>query len=221
MDIASYFDDLPRSLGRRREPVFSEMVRYLMERPNCDCPMSEFGRQFPGAKQVFLKPFNFITPSHGRCLISLRTKDGTFPELVKARIDNRVELTCKHGHRLIKDEGIWSDSALTDKVCFSCNVNELGQCFYSCGHECVFHICKSCMVFGKLHIEEPPAKRLCASQEASSSASRPAAAASRPVLICLIRGHVLRSGGRLSENALGDWQDLHTVFRSIKIETEK
>ena len=151
----------------------------------------------------------------------MRIKDGALSELVKAHIDNRVELTCKHGHRLIKGAGTWSDSDLNTKVCFSCNVNELGQCFYSCQHECVFHVCKSCMVFGKRRIEEPSAKRLCLSQEVSSLASRPAAAASRPVVICLIRGHVLRSGDRLSENALGDWQDLHTVFMSIKTETSK
>ena len=46
--------------------------------------------------------------------------------------------------------------------------------------------------------------------------------ASRPmILICLIRGHVLRIGDRLCDNFDGDWQDLHEVFRSIKIETER
>ena len=43
----------------------------------------------------------------------------------------------------------------------------------------------------------------------------------KDVLICLVRGHVLRKGGMFCENLDGDWSDLHTVFKSIQRETAK
>ena len=238
--MVSYFDDLPLQLGRRREPVLSEMVRYLMGKPNSEDFFSQFVRTFHGAREVLLKPFfNFRTPARGRCLISLRTIDGALCDLVKAHIDDRLELTCKHGHRLIKVGGSSSGGGLSTVVCFSCNFNDLGQCYYSCAEGCVFHVCQSCMVFRKIHgdgisenafrkvddvgdpVEKSPAKRLCVSRAVSSLVACAADASSSPVLICIIRGHVLRRGDRLCQNAHGDWQDLHMVFGSIQTQTEK
>mgnify|MGYP003335412857 CR=1 FL=1 len=223
MDLVSYFDDLPVQLGARREPLLFTMVRYLKDSPTEWCNFSEFGRTFPGAKQVLLKPFfDFSTPQHGLCLVSLRIKDGALSEsaLVKAHIENRVELKCKHGHDLRKTAGVWGESRLSTVVCFSCD-DTLGSSYYTCG-QCPFFICPSCMVFSRPAIQESPPKRSRESSEASRSTMfSSAAVCSRPVLICIIRGHVLRSGGRLSDNFSGDLDDLHTVFGSIKTETEK
>lgn len=188
MNLNAYFDDLPRPLGDRPEPVFLTMVRFLFTRPHHECPMSEFGRVFPRAKQVLLKPFfNFRTPEPGMCLISLRTTmrqplaptltrqplaptDGTVElrDLVRAHIDDRVELMCKKGHTMIEKKGVWAAGELSKVVCFSCDCNFLGQHYYSCVNACAFYICASCMVLEKRQhmetdIDESPAKKSKAS----------------------------------------------------------
>ena len=263
-----YFDGLPWYKGRKLpEPVFAQMVRYILGQRNCECAMSKFGRNFPGAEQVLLMLFfNVSTPSHGRCNISLRFTIGTHCGLVKAHIENRLELTCKHGRGLIKDrtQGVWQKPSISKVTCFPCNVSVLGEDFYSCKNGCVLYICSACMVFKKADIEPPPddnkraidpvaeqpaAKRISSMQAAAeadasstqaastqaastqaASSTQPAVltatspASRRPVVIFMIknsRGHVLRSGDRLSENLQGDWADLRAGFKSIKLETEK
>ena len=152
MNLDRYFDDIPCSLGKREEPVFQKMVRCSQEKPDFALEMSQFGRIFSGAKQVLLKLFfYFRTESRGRCYISLRFTDGTVDELVKAHIENRVDLLCKHGHELVTTGGVWATPGLSKATCFSCGEQKLGSVFYCCLQGCVFYICTYCMVFSKQH----------------------------------------------------------------------
>jgi hypothetical protein len=174
MNLNAYFDDLPRPLGDRPEPVFLTMVRFLFTRPHHECPMSEFGRVFPRAKQVLLKPFFNLRTTMRQPLAPTLTRQPLAPtlselrDLVRAHIDDRVELMCKKGHTMIEKKGVWAAGELSKVVCFSCDCNFLGQHYYSCVNACAFYICASCMVLEKRQhmetdIDESPAKKSKAS----------------------------------------------------------
>ena len=240
-----YFDDLPHYLlAVPEEPTFQRMVRCLTEAKDGRMKFSQFVKLVPGCpKRVFLQPFfSFTSSGHGDCEIELRFPlfcAGIWSDVRECAIrhwQKREELTCKKKHRLV-------EVALARKhgsLCFSCNVNACSGMHYTCIAGCTFQVCSDCMVFPedlrdvhralKRKVPDPAASSapertlaseddIAAAQGSVSSASSAAAVrplVERPLVICLIRGHVLRVGERLSDNSSGDMEDLRTVLQSLQ-----
>jgi hypothetical protein len=246
MELALFYDDIPCPLGARGEPVFKKMVRHLLNEPGCGQNLAQFCRTFAGARKVWMKPFFNCSEHQDNCWISLRFTHGTLDELVKEHIEHREDLLCRNGHALEAGGSEAGGSKIKEVTCWCCNENKLRSSYYCCQAKCAFYVCTHCMVFskersadlkggtssGRVDMDEPPATILrpaaLAGASSSNSAPNPDVTGNwqrpvpeKPVLIVLIRGHVLRVGDRLSDNFEGDVTALHTVFNSIQTKTDK
>ena len=226
-----YFDELPLFLEDPCEPIFVNMVRLLLQHPSGAMLHANFGRHFPGTKKFMLLPF-FDFKSGPSATISLRflprdTGDSDAEACALRHWELRRTMQCKAGHSLTKIEVL----PYRPSLCFACNYTLCDVGSYRCAaaDACVgFQICSACMLFSANDPRAP--KKTMPSDPVPAVKKRKVVAAvhgsvgialnllpgpRRPLLI-LLRGHVLRVGNRLSDNASGDLADLRSVLSSIQ-----
>ena len=143
MDV---FDDLPHFLkAPPTEAVFVSMVRELLKKKDHKMKLSDFGRHFQNAKQVFLEPF-FEVENRGGSNPIVKLRYPHFDDVIACaehHWESRLDLKCRKGHALEEMRDYKGPTSL----CFGCNFNQCGNGHYRCKSGCrAFQVCSSCMI---------------------------------------------------------------------------
>ena len=107
--------------------------------------LSDFGRLFHNAKQVFLEPFfEFENRGGSNPIVKLRYPH--FDDVIACaehHWKSRLDLKCRKGHALEEMRDYEGPTSL----CFGCNFNQCGNGHYRCKSGCrAFQVCSSCMI---------------------------------------------------------------------------